>query len=400
MLQSVADIGANKTLIPVSESARILKVVQDRKLFNGDFSGLSLGVIDTVTKAPAMNWFRRIATFFPEFLLSNNVSIEIANNERMQMLFEDQASRFFRILQRANIDMLRYGVGVIATHPLDPLSFIQYERDQHYEVVGVDGIVHTDVIAIHDPTYKAYNLLIYPVAGGARWERFTSNVGLTMGNHLGSIEIPDRVGRQVVSLEHNSDLRSIFDDVKEPLLQANRVAISVAKTLKRNLSPHLYGSDSMLIRDEAGQVEIKTDGMFLPLQQGDMPPGYLQWDSHIEAARWDYDKNIETALVLAGLSIAIFDANIRIGVLSGVAMRRIIAPFLARLGHYARINETAIVSVLRIWNNNRAKQNLEIFQFEDKDISVNWNYEEALGIVEELEGKQEEEQELDNGYGK
>ena len=240
MLKSIDEIGANKPLNPQNEQDRINYTVANRRLYNGELDGLGIKGVDATTKAIFLNWFRRVSTFYPEFLFSELPDVTIENNAGMTEAFEEQKDHFMEVLGRASVDMLRYGRGVIATNPFYPTLFMQFERDQHYEVVDVFGNVTADILVTEDKTNEVFNFVVYPIDqerdGPARLVQYNAAAG-GPGAEIRRVDLPARSGRQVTTMAHNPGLLSIFDDMKDPLLQMTRVRTGLAKTLKRNFRP-------------------------------------------------------------------------------------------------------------------------------------------------------------------
>ena len=381
MLRDVNEIGPNKTLTPNSELPRINYTVANRRLFLGNFYELQIPAMDANTRALVYNWFRRVATFYPEFMFAQRPTITTGNpsaDEAVRMLECD----LYPELQSANIDMLRFGLGVIASHPMYPEMFMAYERDMHYEVVNAMGEVTHDILVdvtgeVTDEN-RMINVVVYGVDGMATWRQFAYDAG-NVGPLQNTFEIPQRAEtRQVILLEPNRACTSIFEDIKDPTAQVGRIATNTARVLKRNANPHLYGPDTMLMKDEKGKVQINSDGMFLPVQQGDVPPGYLQWDSKTDAAKWQHDVCMNAIFAMSGLSPVLFDPGIQTGTLTGVALRRSMLPFVSRLDHYARINDRAIEKILMVWNMNRQVGGNEVFSLNPADIEVEWTYEQVF----------------------
>ena len=90
-LQSVSDIGPNKQLVPNSEAARVNAAIANRRLFDGDLSQLKIEALDNATPAMQFNWFRRVATFYPEFMLAERPAILVEGNPRMEAAIEDMS---------------------------------------------------------------------------------------------------------------------------------------------------------------------------------------------------------------------------------------------------------------------------------------------------------------------
>ena len=273
-LKRVSDIGTNKTLTPNSELPRINYTVANRRLFQGNFHELQLPALDASTRALVFNWFRRVATFYPEFMFAQRPVIGVPTGTDAIREFEET---FYSELMAANVDMLRYGQGVLASHPMDPLRFVAYERDMHYEVVDNQGRVTHDILVdvtgeVTDEN-RLVNVIVYGVDGEATWRQFAFDSG-NLGPQTNSFKIAQRAPvRQAIPFSANRQATSIFEDMKDPTAQVARIATQNARILKRNSNPHLYGPDTMLTQDDKGRTQVSTEGMFLPSSRATRPQG-------------------------------------------------------------------------------------------------------------------------------
>jgi len=399
-LKSINEISPQKNLTPNSESARILQAQRDRDLFDGKLHQLNVEYLDSATPPTSINWFRRIAQFYPEFLLAERPQFVVEGNARLEDILTEFGRVFFPPLQRANVHMLTYGLGVLASHPQNPMLFIPFERDKHYEVVDEQGLIVADILISIDgeptETERILNVYVYEIDGPSTWKQYNWQHG-AVGQFLREIPIPPRTGRQVALMDHNQDRTSIFTDLIPLVGQQVRIATGVGRTVKRNSAPHLFGPDGMLTTDAGGRIEIESEGMFLPIQEDDPKPEYLQWDSKVEASQWLFDTSQLMIFAMSGLSPLLFDPSIQTGILSGEALRRAMLPFVARLNHYARINEETIETVLNIWNANRGSNGLEVFSFDPSDIVVEWAYNDIFSEQEDEDNEQPERPEPGQG---
>ena len=378
-LRKVSEIDSNKSLQPNSELGRINKIVANRRLYDNDFRDLRLPNIDLATPGVTINWFRRTATFYPEFMLADEPIIVITDKPRMTKAIQPLMQNIVQSLVSSNINMIRFGVGVIAPDPRDITKFKSFDPDTHFEVVDNMGYVTHDILVemtgTATDTERRINVFVYGVDGKRTWRQFNSNAG-NLGPQIASYKLPNSAKvRQVALLPLNTEQVSLFEDMKKPITEMCRVATSTARTIKRNSSPHLYGPDTMLAKDENGRVRIDTDGMFLPIQDGDPKPGYLYWNAEIEGQKWQYETMEKAALTAAGLSLVIFDPAVAPGELSGVAMLRTLIPFSAKLNQFSRINERTLGNMLTIWNANRKVLGQEIFSWSIDQLDVTWQYQ-------------------------
>ena len=400
-LSSFNDMSKGKSLIPDTEMSRINYITANRRLFNGDFRELGIEDVDAEGNyGLKLNWFKRVATFYPEFMMADNPDVLVEGNERFQEYIENIGTDMFMVLQKVNVDVLRFGLGIVATHPNDPLVFQRFEPDAHYEVADSLGNLLGDIVirvrgagvgggANPGVGAGAYPLGVlsfrnavvdiykYPIDGGPTWEVFRFD-GNSLGERLHSQDLPERTGRQVVPIAFTIDSTSLFDDMKGSMGEISRAATALSKTIRRNSNPHLYGPNTMLVTESGDSVALDSDGMFLPLQQGDESPGYLQWDSSLESVTQDISMHIDNALFMSGLTSSLFSSSLTGGVVTGVALRRLLLPFVARLDSLANHNREAILNLLELHNNNRMTQGDEVFSWERRDITVDWKYEEVF----------------------
>ena len=153
---------------------------------------------------------------------------------------------------------------------------------------------------------------------------------------------------------------SLFDDIWENVNEITDILGLLSQNIKRNSWPHLFGSDGLLQQQMDGSVELDVQGEFLP--------GYLQWDSQVEAIQIDLYFHFKTIFAMTGLPLTFFDTGVRTGVLTGVALHRLFMPFLSKAYTLQQVFHRAIVDLLVLWNSNRAANGEEAFTFTGKDI--------------------------------
>ena len=380
-LANVTDIGPHKPLTPVGEALRINAARANRRLFSGDLAELRLEAIDDETPLLQFNWFRRAATFFPEFMLAERPEVSIEGNPRMTEAFERVSRGLFENLQYANVLMISEGESVMASHPSDPLRFVCYPTDSHYVVTDRQGRVTFDLLTDvrQRGNDQTIDIVGYSTSGrGSFWRHYEYNAGVP-GNRITTFSLPPRaVGRQVVQLQNNASSTSVYDDIKQLIGLMARSASNVMRREKRNSNPHLAGPEGMLAKDENGNAYIDERGMFLRLQEGDPQPMYLYLDTPEQSAKWLYDTARDNMLNLAALPPALFDPEMQLGDISGRALERVLLAFRTRVSHYARVNEKAIEDLIRIWRDNFGVAGGEIFQYDESDVEVEWHYNEVF----------------------
>ena len=384
-LRSFNQIGRGQVLMPDTEIGRFNYATANRRLFAGDFR--ELGITQTAGEVAPLriNWFRRVATFYPEMMFAERPTVTIEGNERahaevnplLPASTDASVYDWWRMLEFANTDMLRFGMGIIASDPDNPLSFVRFEPDSWYEVIDGRGEHLGDICIRRRP--RSFNedgrvdVYRYPIDDSPSWQIYQLE-GDTIGNLLETMAIPSRLGRQVRTLTMTIDNTSIFDNMKPSVASMSKDVARLDRTLERNSNPHLFGPEGMLPRNTDGSYQINPEGMFFPLEEDDQVPGYAQWKSDIEALEWDFNNHERTALVQAGLSPLLFDPAQETNALSGVSLRRTLMPTWARLLRIKESNDSLIRQMILLWNANRRFVGLEVFDIEAAQIRIDWPF--------------------------
>ena len=129
--------------------------------------------------------------------------------------------------------------------------------------------------------------------------------------------------------------------------------------------------------------------MFIPVPEGDSPPGYLQWDSSIEAIQFAWEQHLENALIGAGLNKLLFDPE-KLGQLaSGTALRRLMLPFLAKVQSLQESNQLGFLAILQLIVANNGAAGGEIFGYEDAAVEIEWGFRDIFEDVVEEGGSDE-----------
>ena len=355
-------------LLPKSEAGRITRIKKNRKLLKGDFAELDAD--------KAIPWPGRIVDFFGEFLFSESPEIQI-DDPRMQGFLDEISDSLLAQFLSANSDMLAYGSGVLATHPKNPYQFAHFDPDLHFEIQNLAGDVQADILLRvrgESPAQKI-DRYVYPISGGPSWDIFDFSGG-SFGPQLGSVGIPDRVGRQVVILESGEG--SIFDNIKGSVGELSRMLENLGDAIAKNSRPHLIGPPDLLREDDDGKVEVDRRGSYLPVDENAMKPEYLVWDSPVEATQFSYAMNEKNLLAFAGLSQVLFDPSQLVGNISGRALKRLLLPFIAKLGFLSRVNSRAIKESIRIVNENLAYSGQPHFSYQNSDLNIIWKYDQIF----------------------
>ena len=392
-LNGVGDIGQAKPFPPDSQSARVNYIRRNRRLWQGDFDALRVGSIDEGIVGLKLNWFRRLTTFYPQFLLGEQPIIT-TDNERFNEYIRGIERHLWRIIQCANMDSIRYGYGVVASHPEAPPALWTVEPDHHFVVVDdLGNPTHDLLLRVRGyDTDQRLDIYVYDMEGNVERRVHAYNAG-AVGGRLRTITLPSRAAvRQVFELPLNPQRASMFDDIAGNIGEMSRASTSLARSVRRNAHPHLYGPDGLIRADASGNSVLDVEGMFLPLQQGDQTPGYLQWDSKLDAVNADFRINFDNMLSMTGLTRVLFEPEALTGVASGTALRRLLLTFVATLNDMKEENNVLVESILAVINENNAARGMELFDY--SDVSIEYPYER---IFEDVPIQQLQQQAAEEG---
>ena len=396
------DFKARASYVHADETARTTAVAANRRLYNNDFGPLGLKD-DEIIKT---NFFRRVATIFPDFLFGSGLEITTADNQRLESYLRNANSLMTNSLHFASIDSLRYGTGVISASPQDLTRLIVFEPDswfivdndsEHADVLTsvyggytdrrIDIIVFDYVNATAELSTHSYSSItaqgrtVRPQV--ARSLHAESPQQGTIGERIAGIkrDIPPdaRFAVPIYNGYANGQMgTSAFDDLRDPVRSMAVTAGKLSASIKKNLRPHLYGPANVLETLPNGSYDLHVDGMYFPLSDNDKNPGYLQWDSNVEAVKFERERNLQDIYTVSGMSPALFSDTLKGGALSGQALKRLLLPFFSKLERLRRSNEAAIHDLIAMLNAGRSAHGEEVFAYDPADVEIDWRYTEIF----------------------
>jgi hypothetical protein len=162
------------------------------------------------------------------------------------------------------------------------------------------------------------------------------------------------IGRQIAPLfsgyAKGQEGVSVFDDIKDVVLDMVRIKQNLSRTLAKNSSPHLVTPASILVENDEGKVDINTQGMLLPMNQGDTAPFYLQWDTNAEAAKFQIEEHWKAYFALTSIPRMVFEPSTG-SATSGESLKRMMFPFVSSLSKLAEANKSLIRQALVMYDN-------------------------------------------------
>lgn len=350
---------------PIQETDRINRVSANRKLYNNELAP------DLIPKegenSIKINLFRKSIDIYTNFLLSEGIALDFGTVEAND-IFLTRATHLLDVLYLVNTDSKRYGVGVVTIDQLTGL-FKVYEPDQWFQVYNKAGILTAEVLVeyLDNPlevplkqknsshNYSIIKITINDYVKNVQTIKSHELKGGQIGKVVGDTTKTSIIGRQVAPLftgyAKGQEGVSVFDDIKDIVIDMVRIKQNLSRSLEKNSSPHLAAPAGILVENDEGNVSINTQGMLFPLNQGDVAPFYLQWDTNAEAAKFQMEEHWKAYFALTSIPRMVFEPSTSGAGNSGIALKRMLFPFISSLAKLAESNKSLIRQLLVIYDN-------------------------------------------------
>ena len=339
-----------------------------------------------------MNWYKRIALSFAEFVYGERPVIRVNGNEEFTDYIRAHVTpRLYRALFYANVDLIRFGTGVVVEPFGNPLDFMCCKASDWYPLYdNVGEMILGDVLI-------RYVKRVYNEPGQAvvdifnRLERYQerrvyrSNGGNFERLDYESGQMPMGMYRraQVLANGYPSDDgygESLYDDISPFVLELGKKLGELGTNISENAKPDLYGPEDGLEIDDAGNYNLGgARPRYIPVPSGGVPPDYLQWDSNADAIQYFREQCEELIFNFTGLTRSIYDPNTLAGNVTGNALRRLLLPFVSRINLITEFNIVAITQALRAHEDARMAEGLPAFEWNDEDVEIDWGFSDLLG---------------------
>jgi len=379
MLRSFDDIGPGKRVNPESEQGRLNYYSRRLRWWQGNYQGIIPEDISTLANRLNVNWFRRVATFYPQTMFSERPLVIVDNNnDAFQRNWRDDSRKFWRSIQSANVDAHRFGDGVVYFMPERPNILVRANPSFWFQVANEIGDVVGDIIIQVISSHPNDIARVYkkrfnePIVTRSVYELNNSQLQATLEGEQELPSIPNSL--MGTSFQLAVDGQSLFDRIETKIGSLNSVFANLREAIRKNLYPNMYGPRGAVVTGADGKSSLVVQGQYFPLDQNDQPPGYIQWDLPSEILTQFNDRVTEAVLTEVGLSTALFDPSIATGVLSGEALRRINLPFVFELNNFKEINNEFLTNLIVNWTTYRQLQSLPALPISSEDIEIDWQF--------------------------
>lgn len=383
----LANFHKGQNIPPKDEARRVRAIFNNRELYNNEVLALHALKQEGNTPELKINLFRRAVDIYTNFLLSEGVTIT-SDNEMTQKIIDGSKDDILSVLYMANTDLKRYGSAVVSVDNMSG-TLKAYEPDQWYQVIGEDGRITADIIVEYltqrveideskdnqAHNYSRVKITISDYDTNKQTIEIRRLDGSTIGDLLADVVTIDIVGRQVATMfngyNKGQEGLSMFDDIKDIVADMVKIKRTLSNTLDKNGRPHLCGSADMLV-EQNGVTTIKKEGMFLPMETGDNPPFYLQWDTNAEAAKYQISEHWAAFFAITAIPPIIFSENTGQAT-SGEALKRLIFPFLSVLAKQRQSNIIFTRDIFSLLDNYRHIAGMPRMSFETLNIDFEYN---------------------------
>lgn len=354
------DFTTGATYPPIQDNQRLTRISNNRKLYNND---LRPYLDEENTNSVRINLFRKAIEIYINFLLSEGIKINFGKEYN----FDDRINHMIEVLYLVNTDSKRYGVGTVSIDYQTGL-FKVFEPDQWYQIKNEQGQMTAEVLVeysdnpleiqkntnFNSMNYSLITIITNDYITSIQTKEIRELKGGKIGVRVGTPISTPIIGRQIAPLysgyAKGQEGVSVFDDIKDTIIDMVRIKQNLSMSLEKNSRPHLAAPASILQEDENGKVNINSEGMLFPLNAGDEKPFYLQWDTNANAAKFQMDEHWKAYFSMTSIPRMLFEPS-KGTAASGKALKRMLFPFVSSLSKLKTANKSLIHQMLVMYDN-------------------------------------------------
>lgn len=312
-------------------------------------------------------WPKRLSTLWADLLVGETPGVSDAKNDEQTQYLSDLAKRLnlWRAAYQAAIDTSRFGDAVL-----------KVRRDDRgkTKVAVIHPSCWFPVVSETDCTEVTAHVLAWPTGdpekGTGRLQveiHETGRVEYRVYDHSGGALNPAAgIGRLLEVREERTDVDAPLvvhiantatsgrlyghDDYSDltAILQELEVRFAQnARILDKHADPKMFGPDHTRKDEETGMT-VADIGDYVPLDEGETPPGYIAWNAQMESSFRQIEDLMQQFYMLSETSPAVF-GDIKSGLAeSGSALKRLLMAPLAKVNRIRLGFDAGIREVIRL----------------------------------------------------
>ncbi|GEM88169.1 phage portal protein [Meiothermus granaticius] len=329
-----------------------------------------------------LNWHRRLSKLWADLLLGDPPTLSVTGgDEEGQAWLQDflRRSRLVSTAYEVALDISRYGDGLFKAALVGGEAKIYAQPPQYwFPVVSPTNIrkVLAHVIAwqgvgrprgyvnpqpllwaeIHQPgLYERRVYLLRPTGDEARrkyviadWlvdhpdTAFPQETGVEEPLIVQAVGV--RASDELYGADDYSDLETLIQEMEIRLGQVSRI-------LDKHADPGMYGPELALERDPYTGIEhFRGGGKYIPVGEGESPPGYMIWNGNLEGAFREIEELKDQLYLISETSPAVFGLMKQGLAESGSALRRLLFAPLKKVNRLRMHFDPALREIVLIAN--------------------------------------------------
>lgn len=330
-----------------------------------------------------LNWYRRLVSFWRDFLFASPPVID-SENEAVQQFITAHLPQVLEAAAGVTENSLIEGVGLyVLTRP----GFVAAVRAQNwYPIVRPYDISQktADVVAYsysdnptsQNPQPNRVRVITY-TDGNIKSETFRLS-GTSIGGRVGDPEAEVRGPTQAVIPVTSQASQSLYGDsdfpALYPLAEEYNARLSKNKIVAdRHSNPHLAVPEGSFEKNEDGTVTFDTEGMAFPVPQDEANPAYITWDGQLAASFKQIEQVKTSILITTAMASALLGEEFRSSQInSGAALRRLAIPTIERLLTMRARHELALKAVFANMAEHIRATGGSAPVFTEDDVQVTW----------------------------
>ncbi|MGI6076182.1 MAG: phage portal protein [Pyramidobacter sp.] len=312
-------------------------------------------------------WPKRLSTLWADLLIGETPSVSDAKDDGLTQYLTDLVKRLslWRSAYQAAVDTSRFGDAVFKVRRDDAgrTKVAVIHPSCWFPVVSETDC--TEVIAhvlawptgdfekgtgrlqveIHEAGRVEYR--VYDHSGGAL--NPAAGIGKLLDVHDEQTNVDSPLVVHIANMatsgrlyghDDYSDLTAILQELEVRFAQNARI-------LDKHADPKMFGPDYTRKDEETGQT-VADIGDYVPLDEGETPPGYIAWNAQLDSSFKQIDELIQQFYILSETSPAVF-GDVKSGLAeSGSALKRLLMAPLAKVNRIRLGFDDGLREVIRL----------------------------------------------------